>query len=434
MFSTLPSSDHLPAYTWPESELAELNAYVARLPSATSSSTAPIAHNGPTKETTEAKQARHQQFEQLARENLRGLYLAQLKCLLRATDDPRVTKAHGQVLGRIILRTDRATGMSYPGREWMAGDITYYDDDFQPQHYHAQTIGNLVADLKRWGYLGQDKRGIDGKGRAVSHYITLTPDLAYLQEQITAWCLELRDKPKRERPRPDVLAGEYVSNDVCRTDGEVRQKADVLGEHRSNGSDVLFNHPKSPRESRKHAPYLEESYLEEERGTLARPGADAPCLPLPLPTNGTNGHAPQDQPGRLPGKRTPRRPAARTPTVLILDGCFTTAEKAFGVFWAAFPPGRKRDRGGALDTFTDIITGKHRKRKATVQEIVDGARRYAASRPDPDYVPLPTTWLNGGRWGDDVGPQLAVDADAQAARDQMTADIERLRREEDGRC
>src|SRR5215510_5236592 len=128
-------------------------------PSATSSSSAQAGHNNPPgrchpaersgklpwgtpavaeRTAEEAKQARRERFEQLARENLRGLYLALLKCLMRAADDPRVTKAHGQVLARIIRKTNNKTGMSYPGRDWMAGDITYYDDDRAPQHYEPQ--------------------------------------------------------------------------------------------------------------------------------------------------------------------------------------------------------------------------------------------------------------------------------------------------------
>jgi hypothetical protein len=178
--------------------------------------------------------------------------------------------------------------MSYPGRHWMADDITYYDENFQPQHYRPQTISNLIADLRRWGYLEHDQRGcvINGKPCTVAHYVTLTPELAYLHEEIAAWCRELRDKPKRQRPKSDLLTGEYTRNGACLTerqvtqngscltDGKVTQEAGLLGEHRSNRSGLLYEHPNSPRESRKHAAYLEDSYLEEERGS------DAPALPL----------------------------------------------------------------------------------------------------------------------------------------------------------
>src|SRR5262245_18771041 len=162
MFCKLSSSDYT-AYTWSEGELAGFNSYMAGLPpwapSATSSSSARAGHNTPpgscnpaersgklpwgtpaVAELTaeEAKQARRERFEQLARENLRGLYLAQLKCLMRAADDPRVTKAHWQVLTRIIRHTNTKTGMSYPGRQWLAGDVVYYDDDRRPQRYEPQ--------------------------------------------------------------------------------------------------------------------------------------------------------------------------------------------------------------------------------------------------------------------------------------------------------
>jgi len=80
-------------------------------------------------------------------------------------------------------------------------------------------------------------------------------------------------------------------------------------------------------------------------------------------------------------------------------------EAAFEDFWTAFPNGRKRGKGEALDAFRRIVTGRHRKKlHAKAVDLVDGAIRYAASGPDPDYVPMPSTWLNEGRWMDDVGP------------------------------
>jgi hypothetical protein len=324
MFKASPSSGDLPP-GWTASDFDEYKDYMGDnwLPPSEP------GHNGPpgmlpwmapvVAELTaeEAKQARREQFEAQAQENLRGLYLAQLKCLLRAADDPRVTKAHGQVLARIIRQTNNKTGMSYPGRDWMAGDITYYDDNFEPQHYEPQSISNLTADLRRWGYLDQDKRGsIEGKGRAVAHYVTLTPELACLQQQITAWCLELRDKPKRQRPRPDLLTGEY-GNDACLTDGKVTQKADLLGEHSSNGSDLLSDHPKSPRESRKHAPYLEDINLEEERG------ADAPSLPLhenDASDATATPHANGSGDGAHPQPGTPSVAPSSPPPSLSVDG------------------------------------------------------------------------------------------------------------------
>jgi hypothetical protein len=359
----------------------------------------------------EATQARRERFDQLARENLRGLYLAQLKCLLRATDDPRVTKAHGQVLAKIIERTDGLTGMSYPGRDWMAAHIIYYDDNFQPQHYEPQTISNLIADLRRWGYHEQDQRGrgIDGKRRAVAHYVTLTPELTYLQEQIAAWCLELRDKPKRQRPKPDLLTGEYArnsacltdgqgtQNETCLTDGKVTQEAGLLGEHRSNPSGLLCEHPNSPRETRKHAGYLEDYNLEEERGADARDHVNEAIA------DATNRSTLLDR-SSLPDRATLTAEPALQKACASPKGA--AIDLQFEEFWKAFPSGRKQGKGDALDLFRQIVTGKHKKRPRTSAAIlIDAVKRYAATKPDPKYTPMPTTWLNGGRWMDDLSDQ-----------------------------
>jgi hypothetical protein len=87
------------------------------------------------------------------------------------------------------------------------------------------------------------------------------------------------------------------------------------------------------------------------------------------------------------------------------SGVVDPAELQFEEFWAAFPAGRKRDKGGAHDLFRQIVTGKHKKRRASAATLIDAAKRYAATKPDPEYTPMPTTWLNGGRWMDDLSGQ-----------------------------
>lgn len=78
-------------------------------------------------------------------------------------------------------------------------------------------------------------------------------------------------------------------------------------------------------------------------------------------------------------------------------------DQAFEDFWSAFPPGRKQSKGEARETFRKIITGKHRRGlRAKAETLIDAATRYAASKPDPEYTPKPTTWLNAGSWEDDV--------------------------------
>lgn len=87
---------------------------------------------------------------------------------------------------------------------------------------------------------------------------------------------------------------------------------------------------------------------------------------------------------------------------------------SFEEFWVAFPGeapprGRKTDKPKALEAFRRIVTNTHRKRvHATVDEIIRGAKRYASTKPDPDFIPMPTTWLNGARWLDEGAPADGV--------------------------
>ena len=56
----------------------------------------------------------------------------------------------------------------------------------------------------------------------------------------------------------------------------------------------------------------------------------------------------------------------------------------FEQFWRVFPPGRKQAKGATRDLFVCIATGKHKTRRATPEEMIAGAERYAASKPDPE--------------------------------------------------
>lgn len=72
----------------------------------------------------------------------------------------------------------------------------------------------------------------------------------------------------------------------------------------------------------------------------------------------------------------------------------------FAEFWKAYPTGpRKTDKPKAKLAFNAIVAGKRKGiDKMDPAVIVAAVKRYEASNPDPQYVPLPTTWLNGARW------------------------------------
>ena len=73
----------------------------------------------------------------------------------------------------------------------------------------------------------------------------------------------------------------------------------------------------------------------------------------------------------------------------------------FDEWWRAYP--RKVGKDAAQPVFIRITKA----RKATVAELIEGARRYAAERAeqDPQFTKHPKTWLNGGHWADEAAPK-----------------------------
>ncbi len=69
----------------------------------------------------------------------------------------------------------------------------------------------------------------------------------------------------------------------------------------------------------------------------------------------------------------------------------------FDAFWAEYP--RKSDKGHARKAFNGAL------KKASFETIMVGLRRYEFDHRKLDgrsVIPLPATWLNGERWGDEL--------------------------------
>lgn len=76
-------------------------------------------------------------------------------------------------------------------------------------------------------------------------------------------------------------------------------------------------------------------------------------------------------------------------------------EPLFEGFWAAYP--RKVAKRAALKAFRHALT------RASHAEILAGAKRYSASKPDPKFTAHPASWLNADRWLDEpVKPNVTV--------------------------
>ena len=71
----------------------------------------------------------------------------------------------------------------------------------------------------------------------------------------------------------------------------------------------------------------------------------------------------------------------------------------FEQFWNVYP--RKVSKRAALKSFENALS------RSSFDEILAGAVKYATDKnlPDKEFVPHPTTWLNGDRWFDGPLPE-----------------------------
>ena len=70
------------------------------------------------------------------------------------------------------------------------------------------------------------------------------------------------------------------------------------------------------------------------------------------------------------------------------------SETWFNEFWSLYP--RKVKKQDAYKAFLKIC-----KDEGTFRLIMDGLRKQLPTWKDPQYIPHPTTWLNGKRWEDE---------------------------------
>jgi hypothetical protein len=120
----------------------------------------------------------------------------------------------------------------------------------------------------------------------------------------------------------------------------------------------------------------------------------------------TGGVKPTSPGGVKPTSPEPSLRTVNEPSI-TREGLFDALEEpqkpktdAFDRFWAAFPKcERKTERLKAKAAFERIVAGKVKGSEPVDPEIIiAGMERWAASGPDLNYAPLPTTWLNGQRW------------------------------------
>jgi hypothetical protein len=75
----------------------------------------------------------------------------------------------------------------------------------------------------------------------------------------------------------------------------------------------------------------------------------------------------------------------------------------FAEFWELYP--RKTAKGAAEKAWPKAV-----KRAGGAEQIVKGLRGLlpTLSRSEPQFIPHPASWLNAGRWEDEIAPRRAA--------------------------
>lgn len=106
----------------------------------------------------------------------------------------------------------------------------------------------------------------------------------------------------------------------------------------------------------------------------------------------------------------------------------------FEDFWKAYPSDRKKKKPACEAMFNAITSPKGFRTRdrdtgleitlyATAEELVTAAKAYRMRTKGSEYVCMPSTWLNQGRWQDDDDNEALAEAyDRQQARPQLIAE------------
>lgn len=87
----------------------------------------------------------------------------------------------------------------------------------------------------------------------------------------------------------------------------------------------------------------------------------------------------------------------------------------FEMFWNAYP--RKVAKRSAQKAFAKLMVTKD---APSIKQLLDGVERYKATTLDPKYIAHPATWLNQGRWEDNLPtPQTVKHQDTDYERDNV---------------
>lgn len=96
--------------------------------------------------------------------------------------------------------------------------------------------------------------------------------------------------------------------------------------------------------------------------------------------------------------------------------------EAFETFWNVYP--RKVAKTAARKAFAKVMKQVD---APTIKQLIDGVNRYKASTLDPKFIAHPATWLNHGRWEDEITTQSTVIAERDYERENVIKTVLTMR-------
>lgn len=272
---------------------------------------------------------------------------------------------------RVIRAGNAAMGLWVRAGAWSAGQLT---DGFVPREV-ARTLGSS-AEIRKLVQVGLWHE-VDGGYR----FHAWAHDGTGQKRQPTKAEVEERRRIERERKASARAAAR--ARDTATTPGTVPQGVPVG--HRpdtrpeSRGVSALPSHTKP--------------YLEEKRAPIGALSIDEPAEAGPSIPSSTDLAIVTEHPRR------------------------SSYPARFEEFWQAYP--RHEGKRAALAAWARAIT-----RAQSAEQIIDGARRYAADpNREPAYTAHPTTWLNRDGWHDAPLPSRQAPDRLQQGVEQMWHDL-----------
>jgi len=134
------------------------------------------------------------------------------------------------------------------------------------------------------------------------------------------------------------------------------------------------------------------------------PGPENPSVEATSDWKPVTGQPGPENPTPSKEGKTPKK-VTNTPTPHGAGG----RDEDFEEFWRSYPKGKHAHvkKAAAQEAFEAAASSG----EVTAGDLIVAARTFAASRPDPAYVPMALTWLKAERWKDE--PQPAGSALAQ---------------------